>query len=134
MTIGGWMLFLVLAILFAMLGVALWHLCEDIEWLQFLSVVITIGVIVGVFFGIRWYYTATASGQRALVDQRAELNGGLERTITIYTADGNQIAQYTGEIDIEDNQGGYLLFDFEGKRYTYYNCFVESIAEIGGKK
>lgn len=25
----------------------------------------------------------------------------------------------------------YVLFDFDGKRYTYYNCFIESIAEIG---
>ena len=35
-------------------------------------------------------------------------------------------------IDIEGNDGGYVLFDYQGKRYTYYNCFVESIAEIGG--
>lgn len=51
--------------------------------------------------------------------------------MTIYTADGEIIAQYTGKIDIEGNDGGYVLFDYEGKRYTYYNCFVESIAEIG---
>lgn len=38
--------------------------------------------------------------------------------------------QYTGKIDIEGNDGGYVLFDYEGKRYTYYNCFVESIADI----
>ena len=47
-----------------------------------------------------------------------------------YTADGEIIAQYTGKIDIEGNDGGYVLFDYEGKRYTYYNCFVESIADI----
>lgn len=60
----------------------------------------------------------------------AKVNYGLERTVTIYTADGEIIAQYTGKIDIEGNDGGYVLFDYEGKRYTYYNCFVESIAEI----
>lgn len=62
----------------------------------------------------------------------AILANGLNRHITIYTADGNVIAEYEGKIDLEDNQGGYVLFDYEGKRYTYYNCFVESIAEIGG--
>ncbi len=32
-------------------------------------------------------------------------------------------------IDIETNDGGYVKFDFDGKRYIYYNCFVETIAE-----
>lgn len=36
----------------------------------------------------------------------------------------------SGKIDIENKDGGYLLFDFNEKRYTYYNCFVESIANI----
>ena len=45
-------------------------------------------------------------------------------------ADGDVIAQYEGQIDIEANDGGYIKFDFEGKRYMYYNCFVESIADI----
>ena len=35
-------------------------------------------------------------------------------------------------IDIEDNDGGYVIFDLDGKRYMYFNCYVESIAEIGG--
>lgn len=29
-----------------------------------------------------------------------------------------------------DVNGGYVKFDFNGKRYIYYNCFVESIADI----
>lgn len=53
-----------------------------------------------------------------------------QRTITVYTDNWEVIAQYTGEIDIEGNDGGYVLFDYDGKRYTYYNCFVESVAEI----
>lgn len=95
-----------------------------------LTVITGMVIIIGIWAGAKWYYSNTASGQRALVDQKSELNNGLERTITIYTADGNIIAQYTGVIDIEGNDGGYVIFDFEGKRYTYYNCFVESIANI----
>lgn len=57
-------------------------------------------------------------------------NGGLDRTINIYTADGELSATYSGKIDIENKDGEYLLFDFNGKQYTYYNCFVESIANI----
>lgn len=95
-----------------------------------LTVVTGIAIIISIWVGAKWYFSNTASGQRALVDQKSELNNGLERTITIYTADGEVIAQYTGVIDIEGNDGGYVIFDFEGKRYTYYNCFVESIANI----
>lgn len=39
-------------------------------------------------------------------------------------------AKYKGKIDIEANQGGYIKFDYKGKRYIYYNCFVESIGEL----
>lgn len=75
-----------------------------------------------------WYCNNTAKGIRALTDQRSNLSNGLERTVTVYTADGKVLAQYTGRIDIEPNDGGYVKFDFGGKRYIYYNCFVESIA------
>lgn len=96
----------------------------------FIAIIIAL-VIIAIMFGcFWWYYHNTASGVRAFTDQKSELGNGLERTITIYTADGNIIAQYTGKIDIEGNDGGYVLFDYNGHRYTYYNCFVESIAEI----
>nr|DAZ08686.1 MAG TPA: protein of unknown function (DUF5052) [Caudoviricetes sp.] len=106
------------------------YLIENIPG-KIIGVVLAILLILGLFFGMRWYFQNTASGQRALTDQKSNLDNGLERTVTIYTADGEIIAQYTGKIDIEGNDGGYVLFDYEGKRYTYYNCFVESIAEIG---
>lgn len=41
-----------------------------------------------------------------------------------------KLATYEGKIDIDTNDGGYVKFDFNGKRYIYYNCFVESIADI----
>lgn len=75
-----------------------------------------------------WYNNYTASGKRAFIDQKSELNNGIERIVTIYTANGDIIAQYKGKIDI-DNNDGYVKFDFNGRRYIYYNCFVESITE-----
>ena len=80
--------------------------------------------------GMLWYFNCTADGQRQIVDQRSNFSNGLNRIVTVYTADGDVIAQYEGQIDIEANDGGYIKFDFEGKRYMYYNCFVESIADI----
>lgn len=131
MTIGGWIAFLFLAACLIALGVFV-AICADSLAARIATPIIC-GVICVVFLvSMLWYYNNTASGQRALVDQESELSNGMERVIRVYTANGDLIAEYEGKIDIEGNDGGYVLFDYEGKRYTYYNCFVESIAEIGG--
>lgn len=129
MTIGGWLGFaLIAALVLGMGGCGVYIL--DNKAAKLLSGGLAVIITLALLLGMLWFYNNTASGQRALTDQRSELANGLERTITIYTADGSIIAQYTGRIDIEGNDGGYVLFDFEGKRYTYYNCFVESVANI----
>lgn len=74
--------------------------------------------------------TGCASLERGITDIKSNLTGGMQRTITVYTADGKELATYEGKIDMEANDGGYVKFDFNGKRYIYYNCFVESIADI----
>lgn len=131
MTVGGWITFALIAgilIFFAVCGAILF---ENITAKILIPSICTIAVFV-VLIGMLWYYGNTASGQRAMVDQKSDLGNGLDRIVRVYTANGDIIAEFEGKIDIEGNDGGYVLFDYEGKRYTYYNCFVESIAEIGG--
>lgn len=123
MTIEGWIACILLSGC-AIIGA--WAFAEK----KALAVFIGIVAVVLIFgFGF-WYCNNTADGIRAMTDQRSNLSNGLERTVTIYTADGKVLAQYTGRIDIEQNDGGYVKFDFDGKRYIYYNCFVESIADL----
>lgn len=129
MTIGGWIVFLFLAACLIALGIFV-AICEDSLAARIATPIICGVICVVLLVGMLWYYNNTASGQRALVDQESELSNGMERVIRVYTANGDLIAEYEGRIDIEGNDGGYVLFDYEGKRYTYYNCFVESIAEI----
>lgn len=74
--------------------------------------------------------TGCASWERLKTDVKSDFSGGMQRTIKIYTANGDLLAEYEGKIDIESNDGGYIKFDYGGKRYIYYNCFVESIADI----
>lgn len=125
MTIGGWILFGFFA--FLILGAGLMFMIMGDSKISFpISIVITILILIGML----WYYGNTASGQRALVDQKSELNNGIERVINVYTANGDMIASYEGKIDIDTNDGGYVKFDFQGKRYIYYNCFIETIADI----
>ena len=131
MTIAGWVVFATAAVCLILGAIVGDVLCENILariTIPIICVLATIGVLIGML----WYFGNTASGQRAMVDQQSDLGNGLNRIVRVYTANGDIIAEFEGKIDIEGNDGGYVLFDYEGKRYTYYNCFVESIAEIGG--
>lgn len=129
MTIGGWIGFIFISIIVILFGGIGVYACESVAG-KVLSGIVSAIVIFSILFVMLWYYRNTASGKRAIVDQQSEINNGIDRTITVYTADGNVIATYSGKIDIAENDGGYIKFDFDGKRYIYYNCFVESIAEI----
>ena len=130
MTVAGWFVFIFTAACVIGSGVAIGSWC-DTDAGKALTIFVCIFIVAAILFGLLCYFNKTAAGQRALVDQKSNLHGGIERTVTVYTANGEVIAQYTGLIDIDTNDGGYVKFDFEGKRYVYYNCFVETIAEIG---
>lgn len=135
MTFGGWLIFGFIVLLIGTLAAGALCMLDlsnntlDII-LRVLIIIFAVILVIGSLFGLRWYFNNTAAGQRAMIDQKSNFKNGLERTVTVYTANGDIIAQYQGQIDIEGNDGGYVIFDFEGKRYMYYNCFVESIADI----
>ena len=70
-----------------------------------------------------------ASLDRGIKDLKSDLSNGIERTLTVYTATGEVMARYNGKIDLASTEGGIVKFDLNGKRYMYYNCFVEVIEE-----
>lgn len=129
MTIIGWILFGTIALAIFAFGIGAAVYLFDSKLGTAVTIFVTVLVVVGILAGMLWFYSHTASGRRAMVDQKSDLNNGIERTITVYTADGKEIASYSGKIDIL-SADGHVKFDFNGKRYTYYNCFIESIAEI----
>lgn len=129
MTVTGWVIVSIFCFIVIIIGASLAYAIENIP-AKIAVCVMSIILIAAMIFGGFWYFKNTESGKRAIVSQKSELGNGLLRTVTVYTADGKIIAQYEGRIDIEEKDGGYVLFDFEGKRYTYYNCFIESIADI----
>lgn len=91
---------------------------------KIVGIVLTLALVLGAV-GM----TGCASLDRMATDIKSEVSNGLNRTITVYTANGEVIAQYKGKIDIQESEGGYVKFDHNGKRYIYYNCFVETIAD-----
>ena len=129
MTVNGW-IFIVLFSLIIMGVTIVIAATQNKTWKSVIAVVIGLLLTISLIIFTFWYINGTAAGQRSYVDQKSNFQNGLERTVTVYTANGDVIAQYKGKIDIKGNNGGYVLFDFEGKRYMYYNCFVEAIADI----
>lgn len=133
MTVVGWTVFAIISIIVVLIAVILAINFSNTS-ASILIIIGTLVMIIGVFAALKWYYSSTAAGKREIIDQKINFSGGIERRVTIYTANGDVIAEYQGKIDIEANDGGYIKFDFDGKRYIYYNCFVESIAELNDIK
>ena len=65
----------------------------------------------------------TESCSRDFKSCSSDFNGGLERTVKVYSQTGELIAEYEGKFDIEENEGK-VLFDIDGKRVIIYNALV----------
>lgn len=129
MTIGAWVIVIMCWAIVIGVAVGTCVYFFDRPWVAVVTVIVAIALCIGIYAAGRWYSTCTASGIRAMTDQKSEFANGLERTVTVYTGTGDVIAQYKGKIDIEMHEG-YVKFDWQGRRYIYYNCFVETIADI----
>lgn len=91
-----------------------------IAWIAI--VLVTVTLILAIVYGL-----APSSFKRRVKDVESNWTGGLNRHLTVYTANGDILAEYDGKIDLEQNDSGIVKFDFKGKRYMYYNCFVEVV-------
>lgn len=85
-----------------------------------------------IMFGIGWWNTNTAAGQRQIKDYQSNINNGIDREIVITAEDGREIFRYEGKIDIESNhEDNYIKFDDErGKRYIIYYGIQDTITII----
>lgn len=88
--------------------------------IAFLVELIIFGLIT---IGCSVYNTHTESGKRSVNSWDSEVNGGIERTVTVYDMQGEEIAKYHGKFDIQENaQDGIVKvkFDCDGKRHIIY--------------
>lgn len=120
MTVGGWIIFSVFAIIIVGLGLGIGSKTDN----EAKGVLIggTIGLLLSVIMliGMLWYYNNTASGSRAYKTQESNFRKGLERTVTVYDAVGNVLYYYEGRIDIDYEDGRILFDDENGKRHVIY--------------
>ena len=84
-------------------------------------------VVVATLIGVWWIFTQPTLGQNLAAEACGGCGEG-QRTVTVYAADGDIIAQYAGDIEIQRSDSGVISFVFEGDRYTYYNCSVECVS------
>ena len=86
-----------------------------------ISVFVTVITIILVVF-----LFLTEGGSRFRKSFTSDFGGGLDRTVTVYDYNGNELATYSGKIDIEEKEGsnGKVKFDLDGKRTIIYGGIV----------
>ena len=87
--------------------------------------VIGLTIIVGIFYLL--FTCNCASCDREMKTCSSDINNGMDRIINVYNYQGEKVATFEGFIDVQANKGGEVLFDYQGKRYVYYNFQVEVI-------
>lgn len=117
MTIGAWIFFILLALCVLGLGIyiAIALFSDNNTVGGIIILLVTFGIVFGMYAGFNWYYSSTASGQRALKSQESNLGGGIERTVTVYSYDGDVLGEWTGKFDVTENDQE-TYFDIDGKR------------------
>ena len=59
--------------------------------------------------------TGCASWKRGMKSIGSDLNGGLNRTVTVYSYDGDVLGQWSGKFDVSESSSE-TFFDIDGKR------------------
>lgn len=86
-----------------------------------ISIVITLAITISIWVGSFWYYNNTEDGARALKTQDSNFNGGIERQVIVYDANGDVIEEYQGKFDVEYESNQILFDDENGQRHII--CF-----------
>lgn len=132
LTIGNWVLIGILAIIGIFLTTMAWAGGE--HGTALLCIILTVVICLGLMFGFSWWHNNTANGQRAMKDFESNINGGLNREITITAEDGREIFHYEGRVDVETKHEGnanYILFESEeGLRYIIYYGIQDTVLII----
>lgn len=131
-TFGGWLIYLVVVAIITLLG--LWFRYENCKKgvkTTAICVIIIVGLSVLVLLAFNWFYTHTATGNRAFKTQQSEFNNGIDRVVTVYDINGKVIKTYEGKFDVQ-HDGSRILFDDENglRHIIYYPTGTVIIDEI----
>lgn len=117
MTISGWILFIVIALLIMGISWAIWDFDYQKSPAPFIA---GVAIIVVLLIGMLWWFNNTASGKRAFKTQESNFNDGIERMVKVYDVNGELIVEYDGKFDITYDDDRILFDDENGKRHIIY--------------
>lgn len=121
-TLWDWIVFGSLVV--CMIGVIAGMIANKCEKkYKIIVLIIEIVLLIALIGGCAAYRTHTESGKRGLKSWQSETSGGIDRTVTVYDINGEEVAKYTGRFDVEEiSQEGVvkIKFDCEGKRHIIY--------------
>lgn len=119
-TVGGWFLFIFFALILAFIGFAVYVNCNFGALGAVITTIVTMFFIALVLVGISWYYTNTASGQRAVKSQESNFNMGIRRSVKVYDMNGGLIQEYKGKFDVDYDSNRIIFDDERGLRHIIY--------------
>ena len=64
-----------------------------------------------------------ASWNRELKSFESDISGGLNRTVTAYSYDGDVLGQWSGKFDVSESENE-TFFDINGKRVIIQNAII----------
>ena len=124
MTVGAIVTCLVLTLIFVGCGAFVAYVAYDMGdgvIGTIISIVITLVITIAMWVGTAWYFNNTEEGARALKTQDSNFNGGIERQVIVYDANGDIIEEYQGKFDVEYESNQILFDDEDGQRHII--CF-----------
>lgn len=86
----------------------------------------TVGICVIVFVVLVGVVAllGTSTAQRTLKSVSSDFGGGLDRTVTVYDYNGNEIRSWTGKFDVSESENEVYFDNENGKRVIIHGGIV----------
>lgn len=120
MTVGGWIGFFFLALVFFGVAILISFAAESTKKATIISMCIASILTIAVLIGMLFYYNSTAAGKRAFKSQESNFNDGINRVVEVYDATGNLLKKYEGKFDVDYDDDRIIFDDENGKRHVIY--------------
>lgn len=116
MTINGWGLFIILAVLIYVICIGIAYSVDRVWVGVILGTLLTIAI----FAAFQFYFGHTEAGARAIKTEQSNLCGGIDRTVEVYDATGNLIKTYHGKFDVDYDDNRIVFDDENNMRHVIY--------------
>lgn len=88
-------------------------------------VIIRMTIMATLLFGIVTL-SGCASCSRSMKSFTSDVNGGLDRTVTVYDYQGEEIQSWSGKFDLSESENEIFFDDADGKRVIIHGGIVIS--------